>query len=244
VLEAFLWGLLAASSLVIGALIVRVHIPHPRALGLVMGFGAGVLISAVAYELVEEAVTVGGGEGGAGVGFFVGAIAFFLGDMLIARLGYANRKDIAGAPTSAGPLAIVLGAALDGIPESAVIGLSLLLGDVSIAMFVAVFVSNVPESIAASTGLVNTGWRFSRVLLLWSVIAIVSACSSAAGYGLLDTASPGVTAFVLSFAGGAILTMLATSMMPEGYEHAGRAVGLMTTFGFAVAFAISYWEAG
>ena len=209
-----------------------------------MGFGAGVLISAVAYELVEEAVNVGGGEGGTASGFFVGALVFFAGDTLISRVGYGNRKDIDGTPTSAGPLAIVLGAALDGIPESAVIGLSLLLGDVSLAMLVAVFVSNIPESIAASTGLLNTGWRFGRILLLWGIIVAISACASAAGYGLLDDASPAVNAFVLSFAGGAILTMLATSMMPEAYEHAGRLVGLVTALGFAVAYGISYWEAG
>jgi zinc transporter, ZIP family len=242
VLEAFLWGLFAASSLVVGALVVRVHDPHPRALGLVMGFGAGVLLSAVSFELVEEAVTVSGGLEVVALGFFTGALAFFAGDILIGRIGYAHRKDIAGAPTSAGPLAIVLGAALDGIPESAVIGLTLLSGQIGVTMLVAVFVSNVPESIAASSGLTNSGWPFGRVVLLWSVIAVASGISSLAGYGLLDQASSDAIAFVLAFAGGAILTMLSTSMMPEAYEHAGRAVGLMTTFGFAVAFAINSAE--
>ena len=242
-LEAFGWGLLAASSLVVGALVVRVHDPHPRTLGLVMGFGSGVLLAAVSFELVEEAVGVSGGLGGTAAGFFAGALTFFVGDTAIARLGYRDRKDIDAQPTEAAPLAIVLGAALDGIPESAVLGLTIVTtGEIGVAMLVAIFVSNVPEAIAATSGLAATGWRFANTLRLWTAIALLSAVASAAGFALLDDASPTTVAFVLAFAGGAILTMLSTSMMPEAYEHAGRAVGLLTTFGFALAFAINWLE--
>jgi zinc transporter, ZIP family len=122
VVEAFLWGLLAASSLLIGAVIVRVHDPHPRALGIIMGFGSGVLISAVSFELVEEAVNLSGGLDGVTFGFFAGSLVFFAGDTLIARMGYGNRKGISATPADATPLTIVLGATLDGIPESAVLG--------------------------------------------------------------------------------------------------------------------------
>lgn len=240
-IEAFFWGLFAASSLVVGALVVWVHDPHERAVGLVMAFGAGVLVSAVSFELVEEAVTVSGGLGGTAGGFFAGAIVFTVGDWAISHLGYAKRKDIDAAPTSAGPLAIVLGAVLDGIPETAVLGLTLLqTGEVAVSMVVAVFVSNLPEAIAATSSLLASGWSKSATLLLWGSIAFVCALSAAVGYVALDGASPAVLAFVLAFAGGAILTMLATTMMPEAYEHAGRLVGLATAFGFAVAFGINW----
>ncbi len=240
---AFLWGLFAGSSLVIGALIVFARVPKSRTLGLIMGFGAGVLVSAVSFELVEEATELGGGAGAVAGGFFAGSIVFTLGDLAISRMGHPDRKSIGTATTAPG-LAIVLGAVLDGIPESAVLGLTLLqTGVIGISMLVAVFISNLPESIAASDGLLSGGWSRRSVLLLWVAVAVISGVASAAGYVLLDGVGAGVLAFVLAFAGGAILTMLATSMMPEAFEHGGRLSGLTTVLGFAVAYGIE-WLAG
>jgi ZIP family zinc transporter len=242
--EAFLWALLGAGALVLGAAVVAVRRLRPRTLGLVMAFGAGVLLSAVSFELVEEAVETAGGEGGTALGFFTGAVVFTLADAAISSFGYRNRKDIDAAPQDAAGPAIVLGALLDGIPESAVLGLTVLqTGEIGVAMLVAVFVSNLPESIAASASLLNSGWSRARIYALWTTIALACAASAALGYALLDGASPSTLAFIFAFAGGAILTMLATSMMPEAYEHAGRAVGLATVFGFFVAFAIQWADA-
>jgi ZIP family zinc transporter len=242
--EAFLWGLLGASSLLLGAGIAALHAPHRRALGLVMGFGAGVLLSAVSFELVEEAIGVSGGTGGTAAGFFAGAFVFLGGDVAISRMGYRDRKQISGAAQSASGLAIALGIVLDGIPESAVIGLTLLdSGTVGVAMLVAVFISNVPEAVAATTSLRAGGWPLPRLFALWTGTAVVCALASAAGYGLLAGAPGSALAFVLAFAGGAILAMLSTTMMPEAFEHAGRTVGLATTFGFALAFGIN-WMSG
>jgi ZIP family zinc transporter len=235
--------LLAASTLLLGAALALVHVPRPRTLGLVMGFGSGVLLSAVSFELIDEAVETSGRLRGATLGLLVGAVVFTTGDAVIGRLGYAERKDIAGAPSEAGGLTIVLGALLDGIPESAVLGLTLLqTGSIGAAMLVAVFVSNLPEGIAATVGLRNSGWSAGRICALWSAIVLASGVAAAAGFALLDQASPDMVAFVLSFAAGAVLTMLATSMMPEAYEHAGRSVGLVTVLGFIVAFTINWLE--
>ncbi|MEX1125238.1 MAG: ZIP family zinc transporter [Acidimicrobiia bacterium] len=232
--EAFFWGLLGGSSLILGAAIVFRRDLARRTLGLVMGFGAGVLLSAVSFELIDEALTVSGGQGGTALGFFAGAIVFYLGDTLIARLNPG------GEQAGPGGLSIVLGTVLDGIPESAVLGLTLLkTGDIGVSMLVAVFVSNLPESIGASSDLLSSGWKRSRVLALWTGVAIVSAVSAATGYTLLDGASPQTLAFVLAFAGGSILTMLSTTMIPEAFEEARRPVGLATTLGFAVALAIT-----
>jgi ZIP family zinc transporter len=236
--EAFLWGLLAASSLVLGALVVFVHAPEKRALGLIMGFGAGVLLSAVSFELIDEALTVGGGQGGTILGFFSGALVFYVGDSLIARIG----KGTEGEGSSG--LSIVLGAVLDGIPESAVLGLTLLqTGSIGVSMLVAVFISNVPEAIGASSDLLESGWKKSQIIGLWSGVALVSAMAAAIGYLLLADAPPQTLAFVLAFAAGSILTMLSTTMIPEAFKDARRPVGLATTLGFAVALTVS-WIAG
>jgi ZIP family zinc transporter len=241
--EAFAWGLLAASSLLLGGVVaLRVRV-GPRLLGLIMAFGAGVLISAVAYELVEEAFSTSGGSGAVALGLAAGALTFFAGDVVIDRLGGAQRKSMAGPPEEGSPLAIVLGIVLDGIPESVVIGLTLLHGGaVSAAMLAAVFLSNLPEALSATVGLTLSGWRQRTVLGLWALVALVSALASLAGYALFGDASPEALAFVLSFAAGAILTMLADTMMPEAFEHGGKLVGLATTLGFGLAFAVSALE--
>ena len=242
-LDALWWGAVASSSLLIGAAIALRLPVSRRALGLVMGFGAGVLLSAVAFELVEEAFETSGLLSDVAIGLFAGCALFSLGDALIDRIGGAERKNMDGAGEGDSALAIVLGTVLDGIPESAVLGLSLIDGGaISIAMLVAVFLSNLPEAIAATTGLAASGWRAPRVLVLWGSVVAVSALAALLGFGLFDDASPSVIAFVLAFAGGAILTMLADTMMPEAYAKGGKWVGVVTTLGFATAFAISAVE--
>ncbi len=237
--EAFGWGLISASSLVIGSLLaIWLHISL-RVIGLVMGFGAGVLISAVAFDLVEEAADMSSGQGGVAFGLFVGCGVFFGGDWLISRLGGGDRKDATGDQEGDSPLAIVLGTVLDGIPESMVIGLTIFEGGkVGAAYLAAVFISNLPESISSTAGLVTSGWKKSRILWMWVGITVVSAIASLAGYGLFQDSSPATIAFVLAFAAGAILTMLAETMMPEAFEHGGKLVGVVTTLGFAVAYTI------
>jgi ZIP family zinc transporter len=237
---AFLWGALASSSLVLGGLLALRFRVSGRLLGLVLGFGSGVLISAVAYELVEEAFSTSQSGGWVAAGLFSGALVFFGGNELIDRMGGAQRKSMGGEQEEGTALAIVLGIVLDGIPESVVIGLSLLTGEtVSLAMLVAVFLSNLPEAVGATSGLAVAGWRRSHILGLWVLVVLISALASLAGYAFLGDASSNAIAFVLAFAGGAILTMLAETMMPEAYDRGGKAVGLATTLGFAVAFAVS-----
>jgi zinc transporter, ZIP family len=240
VIEAFAWGFLAAASLIIGGVVaLRVKISK-LALGLVMAFGAGVLISAVAYDLVLDSYTTSAGSGGVGLGLLAGALTFFAGDWAIDYYGGKDRKSSSGAQETGSALAITLGIVLDGIPESVVLGLSLLEGEgISVSVLAAVFLSNLPESIAATTGLSAGGWRPERIIALWLGVAVVSGTASAAGYALLDGASAGTIAFVNAFAAGAILTMLADTMMPEAFSHGGRLVGLATTLGFMTAFLIT-----
>jgi ZIP family zinc transporter len=241
--EAFLWGVVAASSLVLGGLAALLLPIGRRSLGLVLAFGSGVLISAVAFELVDQAFQTAGADAGVVVGFFLGSLTFFAGDVLIDRLGGGDRKRMGGAQASGSALAIVLGIILDGIPESLVLGLTVVEeGAVSMAFLVAVFLSNLPESIAATTGLAQAGWARSRILGLWLLVTAVCGVASFAGFALMDTASASAVAFVLAFAGGAILTMLADTMMPEAFEHGGKLAGILTSLGFALAYAIGVLE--
>jgi ZIP family zinc transporter len=140
-------------------------------------------------------------------------------------------------------LAIVLGTVLDGVPESAVIGLDLHGGEgVGVAFLVAVFLSNVPEAASATTGLRASGWSSGRIYGLWFLVALVAGIASAVGWAIAGAAGSEIYAFILAFAAGAILTMLADTMMPEAFQQGGKAVGLLTTLGFALAFAISSLE--
>ena len=237
---SFGWGFLAASTLIVGGAVALRWSIGERTLGLVMAFGSGVLISAVAFELVQEAWDKEGGRSSVALGLFAGSVTFWAGDLLIDRMGGGDRKHSGGRQAEGSPLAIVLGTVLDGVPESLVLGLTIVVdGSVSAAFLVAVALSNVAESIAASIGLVRPAGRRGRVLLLWLGVATTLGLAALVGFALFDSVSHGVIAFVLSFAGGAILTMLADTMMPEAFEHGGNLVGVVTTFGFAVAFAIS-----
>ena len=242
--EALVWGLIASSSLLIGGVLAMRFRIGLFPLGLIMAFGAGVLISAVAFELVEEAFETAADEGGVALGLFVGAGVFFVGDVLIDRMGGSARKRSSGAQEAGSPLAIVLGIVLDGIPESLVLGLTVLqTGSVSVAMLVAVFLSNLPEAIAATTGLgLGRVEREPDPLPLAPGDRGVRSRLPGGAIAFLDSASAGTVAFVLAFAGGAILTMLADTMMPEAFEHGGKLVGIFTTVGFAVAFSISVLE--
>jgi ZIP family zinc transporter len=234
---------LASSSLVVGCFLALSVGLSRRALGLVMAFGAGVLISAVAYELVGQAAETADRGYSVAVGLFAGCAVFYLGDAWIDRLGGDARKDPGGRQEAGSGLAIVLGIILDGIPESVVIGLGLLAGSTpSVAVIVAVFLSNLPEAAAATAGLRRSGWRTARLYGLWAAVVLVSGLSSLAGYAFFGDASGDVLAFMMAFAGGAILTMLADTMMPEAFEQGGRLVGVFTTLGFALAFAISALE--
>ena len=237
---AFAWGFVAAAPLIVGGVVALRWSVGERTLGLVMAFGSGVLISAVAFELVQEAWDREGAHAGVALGLFAGSATFWAGDLLIDRWGGADRKHSGGDQAEGSPLAIVLGTVLDGVPESIVLGLTIVVdGSVSAAFLVAVALSNVPEALAATTGLVRAGWKRAHVLVLWVGIALALGLAALAGFALFDSASDGVVAFVLAFAGGAILTMLADTMMPEAFEHGGKLVGVVTTFGFALAFAIS-----
>ena len=238
-LEAGFWGLVGGLALVLGALAGVVREVPAKVIGGVMAFGAGVLISALAFELTAEAFDAAGGREVV-LGLLGGALAFYLGDRLLDSRGGVDRKRSGGQQAGSAAQGLVLGALLDGIPESVAIGVSLVDGGtVGVAIVAAVFLSNVPEGMSAATGLVKAGRSPRWVLGLWAVVAAVSGLASLLGYLVLGDASASVVAVIQAFAAGAILTMLADTMMPEAYANRGRSVGLITTLGFVLAFLLS-----
>jgi zinc transporter, ZIP family len=232
------WGALSASALLVGALIAYHLTPGRGAIALVMALGAGLLVGSVSFELVDEALQT---RTVAAVGLFVlvGAATFTVGDWLLGRAGGGERKDSGGAQAEGSALAIVLGSVLDGIPESFVLGLTVLEGGVSVSLLAAIVLSNLPEGMSSSSGLRAAHWPERRVLLLWSAVVAVSAAAAGLGYAVLDPAGGSTGALVQAFAAGALLAMVASTMLPEAYEIEGLLTGLLVVTGFAVSLVLS-----
>jgi ZIP family zinc transporter len=238
-LAALGWGTLAAASLVMGALLAFARGWHPRQVGLVLAFGSGALISAVSFELVVEGFNVGGGDATA-IGLALGAITYYGLDGLIAKRFDAGRgRSGRAGGSSAGP-ALALGAFLDGVPEQAVLGIGLATGQgVSVGLLVAIFVSNLPESIGSATDMRAAGTGRTTIIRLWLIVAAICALATVLGYAVAHQASANVRAGIDGFAAGALLVMLIDSMIPDARTKSGRTAGLATVLGFAVAGALS-----
>ncbi|RSK48509.1 ZIP family metal transporter [Hymenobacter rigui] len=250
------WGLVSGSALLLGAAIgYFLQVPQ-RLIAAVMAFGSGVLISTLSLELMEEAYKKGGFDS-TGLGFVGGAAAYTAANWLLARYGAKHRKrsgehqskereavqqgktEGSDAGDDNG-MALAVGALLDGIPESIVIGLSMLAGgSVSMVAVVAIFLSNLPEGLSSAAGMRKAGRRPAYVLSLWAGIAIISGISSLLGYSVFSGFSAEVVAATTAVSAGAVLAMIADTMIPEAFEVAHNFTGLITVLGFLVSFVLS-----
>ena len=232
-LGALGWGGLAAASLLVGAVLALLRSWRTGLIGGVLAFGAGALISSVAFELAQEGLRIGGPVAVA-VGVGLGALAYFGADRAVTTIG--GRRT--GSASAGLPLA--LGALLDGIPEQAVLGIGLATGQgISVALLVAIFVSNLPESIGSASDMRAGGTSAPKILTLWLGVSVVCALSTLAGYAVAGVAGGWLKAAIDGFAAGALLVMLIDQMVPEAKEKAGNRAGLATVVGFAVAAGLS-----
>ena len=233
-LEALGWGALAASSLVIGAVLGIARSWSPKLIGLVLAFGAGALISAVSFDLAQEGAALGG-SGYVGLGLAAGALTYFTLNRVVERRG----KDGSADKEDSGS-ALALGAFLDGIPEQLVLGMVVAAGDgVGVGLLVAIFVSNLPEAIGSSTEMRAAGTGAATVRRLWILVAVICTAATVAGYAIADSVSGDLNAAVHGFAAGALIVMLIDSMIPDAVKKGGDRSGLVTALGFAVAAALS-----
>lgn len=242
-LQAGLWGLCAGGALVLGALVAWFMQVPQRVVASVMAFGAGVLISALAFDLVDEAETSGGLTATV-AGVLAGAVIYVFANVTLARRGARHRKRSGDQQPSeeeqeGSGAAIAIGALLDGIPESVVLGLSLLSGNgVGVPVLAAIFISNLPEGLSSAAGMKRNGRSTRYVFGVWTGIAVASGTAGLVGCLLLQGASDQVIAAITALAAGAILTMIADTMIPEAFERTHLYAGLITTLGFLTAFII------
>ena len=243
--QAGLWGLLAGGALVVGAAVAWfVRVPQ-RVVATIMAFGAGVLISALSFDLVDEAQQTGGLVPTAR-GFLAGAVVYVAAHVLLSKRGARHRKrshEVQGSEeeTPGSGAAIAIGALLDGIPESIVLGLTLLSGQgVGIAVFVAIFLSNLPEGLSSAAGMKASHRSAGYVFGVWGGIAVASGLAGLLGVLLLEGATPETVAAITALAAGAILAMVADTMIPEAFERTHLYAGLAATVGFLTAFVIGH----
>ena len=241
--QAGLWGTFAGAALVVGAALAwNLHIPR-LVVASVMAFGSGVLISALAFDLVDEAESTGGLTPTV-MGFLGGAVAYVLANVALARRGARHRKrsedqQPSEADQQGSGAAIAVGALLDGVPESIVLGLSLLGGNgVGVPVLVAIFISNLPEGLSSAAGMKRSGRSATYVFGVWGGIALASGLAGLLGCLLLQDAGAVTIAAITAVAAGAILAMIADTMIPEAFERTHIYTGLIATIGFMVSFAV------
>ena len=232
--KAVLFAVIASAALPLGAWLGVTHPPARRVTAALLAFASGALITAVAFELFEHAFSQGGAWR-AGGSFLAGATAFIVVDTWLDR--QTQRRLAAGGAVG---FALLAGVILDGLPENLAMGVGLIESG-SATLLVAIFVSNLPEAIVGAQKMGEAGLNHRRIMLMWSVTAVVLALAVVAGYGAFGGLDDTTLAWPLGFAAGAVLASLADTLMPEAYEEARHdpRIAYFTALGFLLSFLVS-----
>lgn len=242
VLTALLFGLAASSALVIGAVAGSVWTPPRWVTGVLLAFASGALISALAFELFEEAFALGGAWR-AGLGLLTGAAVFVAADSFLDRYLTGStgpgQREVASVGSGNGVgLALLAAVTLDGVPENLALGVSLV-GGVSLTLLIAIFFSNLPESLVGAVAMRQAGQSARTVVTTWVGCAILLAAAVLLGRQAAGDLTEQVLALALAFAGGAVLASLADTLMPEAFEHGGPLNAFATAAGFFLSFVLA-----
>jgi ZIP family zinc transporter len=236
---ALVYGAISGFSLLGGGALIRVAKPGRRMVALAMAFGAGVLIASLSYGLMEEAYRHGGLDAGA-VGLAGGALLYYLAHLFLLRHPRFRGSHFTAPPGRLGAsVSIVTAAVMDGLPEQFALGVGLKLGsNLSLLVLLAILLSNLSEAVVATPELARER-GIAGTLRLWAVIGVLSTAATLLGYLVAEQVSGDVLGFLLAFAAGAVLAMLADTLLPEAFRRGGRLTSLATTAGFLLAFLLA-----
>jgi ZIP family zinc transporter len=177
------------------------------------------------------------------IGFLAGGLIYIFGDYLIHKFGgrkHMRRQIISPKGDATSGRAITMGAILDGVPESIALGITLASGSqTGLLLAAAILLSNFPEGISSVEGLTREGFSKKTIYLIWGTVGVAMALITVLSFVFLSELSANTLGIIIAFAGGAILAMLADTMMPEAYEEGGFSIGIATILGFLTAFFLS-----
>lgn len=241
--NAALWGTISGSAVLLGALTAFFMTIKKQVIGWIMAFGTGTLIGAAAYGLLHDSIQDGGVQA-TSIGFLTGALTFTIFDILISKKGAGKRKrSLTRHSAGINGTAIFVGTLMDAIPESIMIGASLLEKDsVSWLLVAAIFISNFPEGLSSTIGMKINGYSFLRIFCQWFCVVVISAFSALGGYLFLENASPAILSAIAAFAGGGIIAMVASTMMPEAFEEGGSVTGFISALGVLASLILDFLE--
>lgn len=243
-MDSLIFGFIASVPLLLGTfLALFVSLPK-KIIATIMAFGSGVLIAAISFSLIEEAFSLSQSVIPVILGFIFGGLSYTIANYILNKKskGQTRRRkrshgDMAGGGKEASGLSLLVGSVMDNIPENMALGISLVTGgSVNIVLIAAIFISNFPEGLSSTEGMKSNGKSRKYIIGLWSIAVVIGSISTAIGFSILSKANPFIVSVAISFAAGAILVMLAESMIPEAYEEGGMKIGIATMIGFGVAF--------
>src|ERR687885_265550 len=242
--DSLLWGFVASIPLIAGAILASfVNLKKPI-IATIMAFGAGVLVAALTFSLIEEAYGLVNDLVPVVLGFALGGLSYSAVNHILNRKSSTKSRkrshgENAGGGKDASGIALMIGSLMDNIPENMALGISIVAGGtVNVVLIAAIFISNFPEGLASSQGMKSNGKSTKQILLLWAVVVAIGTVASAIGFSVLANVNKDIVAIALSYASGAILVMLLESMIPEAFEEGGSKIGMATMAGFAVAFVL------
>ena len=251
--EPLLWGFIASIPLLIGSTVASIVSLPKQVIAIIMAFGSGVLVAALAFSLIEEAFNLSESIASVIIGFVLGGLSYTLANYILNKKSSGSTKrrkkshgEHAGGGKDAPGLALLVGSVMDNIPENMALGISLVSGGgVNIVLIAAIFLSNFPEGLSSAQGMRSNGRSKKYIISLWSVAVVIGTISSVIGFAFLSNTSPSTISIAISFAAGAILVMLAESMIPEAHAEGGSSrTGIATMAGFAIAFILGRLEGG